>query len=880
MINKLLAHIDYKTLFNSLGDGIVYIQQDGTIAFLNTEARKIFRPIDGFAVGSSIYEQSWTLRTKKNEPVDPSGFPGISVLETQASVPSTIIRIEAAGALIWADISGHTVPCEDPDQPCGAILTVTDLTETMQEKQRLRMNEEKYRSLLNSNTAATFLATPDGRYLDASQGAEAIFGYSIDELKKIGRDAILVQDERFRTALNTRDETGGVVAEVTGRRKSGELFPVLWHSSLFTTSAGEELVSALMVDLTEKNKREQKARKTAFNLQLILDNTDDSFAITDSELRLVTCNESYRKTAKALYGRDVREQEYLPDLADENERASAMYTMQAVLNGDKQIFLRKTTEQGSEVHYHTVIRPLWFEGEVIGTFIWRKDITEFIREQQRSEELRFNLELLMENADDGFTILDSNLAVQRYNRGSERSFSLIHGKSVHAGDNSLDLVPPERRAYFSRLLNDVLQGAKHEIIQYAKDEEDNTIVFQSAYTPLNRNGDVIGVFVLTKDITTTYLAQKETEDAKARLERAIRASFDIISETDLATGATIRNEAFGTIMGYDPAEFDKPSKVIGEIVHPDDRERLNTLMQELLTSGITSFRLPVIRMVKRDGTVVYIDSKGLITRDEKGSPTLMTFVASDVTETVHLQETLVKANSDLERQTQDLKQSNAELEQFAYIASHDLQEPLRMTSSFLKLIEKRYNDKLDDTGRQYMHFAVDGAARMKKLIQDLLQFSRIGSLKGKKDMVDTALLVSALLNEFVFTINEKQASMEVQPLPAVRANKGQLTHVFQNLISNALKYSGPGARIVIGAREEESEWVFFIQDDGIGIDPRYFEKIFIIFQQLHTKNEFSGTGIGLAIARKVVEQHGGRIWVDSGPGQGSIFSFTIPKNTP
>lgn len=204
-----------------------------------------------------------------------------------------------------------------------------------------------------------------------------------------------------------------------------------------------------------------------------------------------------------------------------------------------------------------------------------------------------------------------------------------------------------------------------------------------------------------------------------------------------------------------------------------------------------------------------------------------------------------------------------------------------MVSSFMGLLQKRYSAQLDDTARQYIHFAVDGAERMKRLILDLLQFSRIGTQKGPRAAVPLNDLVAELLLEFTFSISERGAEVQVDPLPVVAGYKSGLRQLFQNLLGNALKYNrSTPPRVHIGYCAEERQHRFFVRDNGIGIDPRYFEKIFIIFQQLHTKEEYTGTGIGLAIARKIVDQHGGRIWVESEPGAGSSFYFTIPKTNP
>lgn len=233
----------------------------------------------------------------------------------------------------------------------------------------------------------------------------------------------------------------------------------------------------------------------------------------------------------------------------------------------------------------------------------------------------------------------------------------------------------------------------------------------------------------------------------------------------------------------------------------------------------------------------------------------------------------------LENYARDLLRSNQELEEFAYIASHDLQEPLRMVGSFLQLLQQKYEGKLDKQAKEYIYFAVDGAARMKSLIVDLLDYSRINKGRAKK-LVDLSVTINEVLTNLSTSINETGALINTGDLPVLNADPAQMLQLFQNLISNAIKYRKKETVPVIDiqARKTDDHWIFEIKDNGIGIDMQFSEKIFVIFQQLHGKSKNNGTGIGLAIAKKIVERHGGRIWLESEPGRGSTFYFTIKSD--
>ncbi len=236
------------------------------------------------------------------------------------------------------------------------------------------------------------------------------------------------------------------------------------------------------------------------------------------------------------------------------------------------------------------------------------------------------------------------------------------------------------------------------------------------------------------------------------------------------------------------------------------------------------------------------------------------------------------AAEELRKKAEELQRSNKELEHFAYIASHDLQEPLRMVASYLQLIARRYKGRLDKNADDFIGFAVDGASRMKELINDLLEYSRVGTRGRPFETVDCKQVVQRVLRNVQFTVERTGAEVIVRELPTVVADGGQLLQLFQNLIVNGVKFHGPDKPIIqIGARDCGEEWEFFVQDNGIGIPPESFERIFQLFQRLHAREEYEGVGIGLAVCRRVVERHGGRIWVESEPGRGAKFYFTLPK---
>ena len=315
-----------------------------------------------------------------------------------------------------------------------------------------------------------------------------------------------------------------------------------------------------------------------------------------------------------------------------------------------------------------------------------------------------------------------------------------------------------------------------------------------------------------------------------------------------------------------------PEQVIGkprnELFPPNIAEGQGHGLQQVLNSGKP---LSAESRVVFPGGEMWLDTQLVPLREKTGQVSGVMGISRDITDRKLADENLRRAFNDLAR-------SNAELERFAYVASHDLQEPLRMVTSYLQLLEKRYKDRLDGDALDFINFAVDGSNRMKALINDLLAYSQVGTRGNEFKITACEKVLSVVLHDLQLSIEETGAVITHDPMPDVLADKVQLESLFKNLISNAIKFrSEQTPRIHIGVEKKEKEWLFSICDNGIGIDPQYFDRIFIIFQRLHNREKYSGTGIGLAISKRIVERHGGRMWIESESGQGSTFFFTIPN---
>jgi len=310
-----------------------------------------------------------------------------------------------------------------------------------------------------------------------------------------------------------------------------------------------------------------------------------------------------------------------------------------------------------------------------------------------------------------------------------------------------------------------------------------------------------------------------------------------------------------------------------ERVHPEDRERVVDAVRQISLGH----PLDIEHRLLIDGTVTWIRLRAEVSSQSADGSGEILGTVQDITERR-------QADESLRLQAEELARSNTELEQFAYVASHDLREPLRMIASFVDLLGRRYGDRLDQDGLEFIAFAREGAARMDRLVLDLLDYSRIGRICKPMQPVDLGILFDRVTRALTLKVKESGADivLPAPPLPHVVGDPDELVRLMQNLIDNAIKYREPTRpiRVTVSTERRGADVVIAIADNGIGIDPQYSERIFGIFQRLHTRESYEGTGIGLAICKKIVERHGGRIWLDSKPGEGSTFFFSLPAADP
>ena len=456
----------------------------------------------------------------------------------------------------------------------------------------------------------------------------------------------------------------------------------------------------------------------------------------------------------------------------------------------------------------------------------------------------------------------ANIALARH-MGAENPEELL-------GKTDFAFYPKKLAAKFSADERTIIESGRPRINreEAGMDQAGNWMWFLSTKVPLrDSKGKTVGIVGSSRDITWNKRAEEALRDSRALYYSLVESLPVNVFRKDLAGKFSFGNRLFCETLGkpleeiIGKTDFDLFPKELAEKYRGDDKAVGET--REVFED--------IEEHQKPDGERIYVEVLKAPVYNSRGEVVGIQGIFWDVTEKK-------RAEEELKRTAAELTRSNAELEQFAYIASHDLQEPLRMVASYTQLLAKRYKNKLDSDADDFIEYVVDGASRMRVLIDDLLTYSRIGTHGRPFEPTDCEEVLERVFANLQMAIHESGAIVTHNHLPTVTADPSQLEQLLQNLIRNAIKFhSEEPPRVHVSAEENATEWLFSVRDNGIGIDPEYANRIFVIFQRLHGRGEYPGTGIGLAVCKKIVQRHGGRIWVESQPGKGSTFYFTIPN---
>jgi PAS domain S-box-containing protein len=920
------AEARFRTAFDDAPIGMALISLERRSMGCFMRVNRALRDITGYTEGQLIGTDLQAITHPDDHKPDLRYLPWMVAGETTHYEVEKLL-VHADGSPPWALLSTSLVKSAD-GRPLYLIAQLQDITERKKAELALLDSREQLRAIIDNATAVVYLKDKDGRFLLVNRQFEVLVGLDKDEIIG-GTDAELFPPETA-DAVRAGDEEvllTGIplqVEEVTGRPDAP---PRTYLSIKFPLLDGDGVpqgVGSISTDITERKQAEDALKASEERFRQIVRTAHDAFVSMDAEGRITDWNPAAEQTfgwrATEIIGRTLSSTIVPPRYREAHGRGLQQFLETGrgpLLN--KRVEIEALHRDGHEFPVEITISALRVgERYVFNAFL--HDISE----RKRAEQL-FNAQhevtlVLSQSAttEDAFPRVLESLAGKLGWRfaafwtgeddGSVLScHSIWHQPSQsvsrlaeHTGEATFAPgAGPVGRVWMSGELawsSDVATEPGFLRVEAATEAS----LGGAIYVPIKSANRVLAVIELLTDdarppeedllemLATIasqigqFVERKRAEEALREMEEGFRSAFQdapigiaLVSVVPGSAGRLLQvNSALSEITGY--AEEALYSLELSELTHPDDRGAEQPLIENLLAGEIPNYQLEE-RYVRPDGDVVWVMVSASTVHNAAGRLLYAVAQIQDITERKKAEQDLAAAAAELERRATELERSNADLQQFAYVASHDLSEPLRMVSSYVQLLAKRYQGKLDSDADDFIGFAVDGATRMQALIDGLLMYSRVGTSDYAFGPVDCAEVVQQTLVMLEKRMEETGAVVTVDPLPTVHGDPTQLGQLFQNLIGNAMKFTDAEPRIHVSAEEEEHGWRFTVSDNGIGIDPRHVDRIFQVFQRLHTRDAYPGSGVGLAICKRIVERHGGSIRVDPNPGGGTKFSFTIPK---
>ena len=868
----------FRTLVETAPEA-VFIQTNGCFAYANAAALRLF--------GAS-------------QPAELLGQPVISRIhpDYQAGVLERIRTINeqrqraSSGDTVFITLDGsarHVIPSGVPfkyQNQNGALVFAVDITERKRAEQALHESERLLRSIIDVVPHFIFVKDSHSRHLLVNRACAAANGMTVEQM--VGKsDFDFVADRAQAEAFMQADRK--VIASGQPKLIAEEHFTnAAGQARIFQTikipfagaNDGEPGLLGVSVDITDLKNAETARQISRQRLQAALASMTDAVFISDAAGQFIDFNDAF-----ATFHRFKNKAECLktfaeyPDILDvflpngklapvEMWAVPRALRGECVQNAEYSLRRKDTGETWVGSYSFSPIRDP--AGVIVGSVVVGRDITEL---KQAEAALRESEEKFSQIFD--FSPVAISLTAQKEGRYVavnaawlklyEWSREEVVGRTVVELNIWEDL--KQRAVFFARLQeNGSVQNV--EMALRAKSGRIVQILWSGVQVVIGGESCLLGSAL---DITAWKQAEAAQRASDERMGLATEATGVGIWDWNVLTNKIRWNAQMFRIYGVTPTPDGFVDYTVWSgAVLPEELAQQEAILQETARRGGRNSR--EFRILRRDDRECRnIEAVETVRLNDRGQTEWVVGTNLDVTERKQAEEKIKRTVADLER-------SNQELEHFAYVASHDLQEPLRMVSSYTQLLAHHYESQLDDKARKYIHYAVDGSVRMQTLINDLLTYSRVGRRGKPLEPTDAHAVLGEALRNLAAAIVETHAVITNDELPTVLADASQLVLVFQNLLANAIKFRRAELpRIHVSARERGGEWLFAVKDNGIGIEAQYAERVFIIFQRLHTKEEYPGTGIGLAVCQRIVERHGGKIWFESAPGSGTTFLFTVPK---
>ncbi|MFC6718388.1 PAS domain S-box protein [Natrialbaceae archaeon GCM10025810] len=859
------AH-DWPTVAESLVDdvlndaavGVFVLDEEFEVAWINDTVERYF----GFDRTQVLGEDKRTLVREWIAPIvdDGASFTEtvLATYEENTYAERFECRVTAAEGRDARWLEHRSKPIESGAYAGGRVELYYDISEQKRSERARREERTRFESLIDAvEEYAIFMLDASGRIRSWNAGAEQIKGYASDEV--LGEHVSMFYTDEDRQAgvpeanLTAATEEGSMEDEGWRVRKDGSRFWAKVTITAFRDGDGDLIGYAKVIrDMTDRREHEREIRRENTLLERILEISPTEIGVFDSD------------------GEPRRLNRHFTEYLELDEVGPEAYTLgdRPLLDGDGEVipYLERPAARVLESGETVTNRHVRVDGpgggtrwlsvnaaplpDETGVVVTMADITQLEKQSQRLERQRDDLESelgeVFDRVDDAFCAVDDEF------------------RFTYVNDRAEELLGHDEGELLGQTVWEALSVADDDPIH---DRFETAMETQTA-TSFERLSDPLGIWEIVRLYPsesglsvyfTDITERKERERKLEQYERIVETIWDGVYALDENERFVLVNEAFCDLVGYDRDELlgERPTLINDETVNETANELETEIVDGEREVGVLEYEFETA-----DGETVPVETR--FGPYEYGDGRIgRCGVSRDISE-----------RREYERK---IEESNERLEQFAYGASHDLQEPLRMVSSYLGLIEDRYAEDLGEEGREFLEFAVDGADRMREMIGGLLEYSRVETRGAPFEPVDLNVVLDDVLADLQLPIRESGAAITAEELPTVEGDASQLRQVFQNLLANAIEYSGDEPpRVHVSAERSDERWTVSVRDEGAGIDPDDQERIFEVFQRLHTHAEHSGTGIGLALCRRIVERHDGEIRVDSESGEDATFSFTLP----